>query len=441
MTYAEYKAKRKSLMEKLQTAIDTGADDKTYQAAYKAVNDLDSEWQKITDRQDNLRALSDDNPRMMNIGDMSVKDLTGYKLVSAADFGPVSAAIVHAPSGTPVFLGDNGSMLDFALEQNNVDTSYCRDPEALGNAVRGIVTGRWSSPELKNAVTTSGSSVIIPQVLSAQVIDLARSMSLFGAAGVPTVPMEGNNLTIARVKTDPVFKFKAEGQAASESSMELDSVELKARTAYGYAYVTLEALMSARNLSGILQQAFAAAMAQMIDTAFLYGQDNGEGGFDTFAPGGIMNDTDILSLVSDGGYADFIKAAGLIRKANGEPTIAAMNAHTDEALALLTDLQGRFLEPPVQFTQLQKIVSNQLVHDDVTGSDALVFDPSAMLIGVQNSLRIRIVDQGDEQLKKGLVAFQIYSMLDCKVVRPKAICKITGIQTDPTGATGATGES
>ena len=125
-------------------------------------------------------------------------------------------------------------------------------------------------------------------------------------------------------------------------------------------------------------------------------------------------------------YDDVVKAAGAIRRVNGTPTAWAVNAATDEALELLKDSTGQYLAPPKALEGLQKIVSNQLTADETAGSDALVFDPTAMLIGVQNNLVIKIIED-ENCLKKGLVGFQIYSMLDCKVIRPKAICRITGI--------------
>ena len=93
----------------------------------------------------------------------------------------------------------------FALRSN--ESLVSRVPKAerktldLGKYVRGAVTGNWNdATEERAAFTTSSTGVIIPQVLSAQVIDMARNVSLFTKAGVPIVPMETNNLTIARVQ-------------------------------------------------------------------------------------------------------------------------------------------------------------------------------------------------------------------------------------------------
>ena len=143
-----------------------------------------------------------------------------------------------------------------------------------------------------------------------------------------------------------------------------------------------------------------------------------------------MNDKDILAVPASStvSYDDVIKGAGAIRKNNGTPTAWAINAVTEEALELLNTTDGQYLQQPKSLDGLKKIVSNQLSHDESKGSDILVFDPKAMLIGIQNNIRIKIIED-EKCLKNGLVGFQIYTMQDCKVVRPKSICKITGVKT------------
>ena len=52
---------------------------------------------------------------------------------------------------------------------------------AFAEVVRGIVTGKWNNRDIKNSVTTTATGVLIPEVISAKVIDIARDKSLFGA--------------------------------------------------------------------------------------------------------------------------------------------------------------------------------------------------------------------------------------------------------------------
>lgn len=294
----------------------------------------------------------------------------------------------------------------------------------LGKYVRGAVTGVWTdATEERNAFSTTANGVIIPQFLSAHIIDRARNTSLFGSSGVPIVPMDTNNMTIARVESDPTFSFKKELSESNAADLTLESVELKSKTAYGYAYVSLEAIHSANNLSEILYQVFSQAMADCIDKGMLYGQND-----DDFAPSGIMNDDGINHIVATNvRYNDFIKGISAIKRANGNPSVIGINAATDEYLSLLCDDTGKYLDEPKPFTELTKIISNQLECDD-TGSDALIFDPNAMIIGMQKNIIFRMFQDTDYCIKNGAVGFQIYSMLDCVATQPSHITKITGIK-------------
>lgn len=300
----------------------------------------------------------------------------------------------------------------------------------IGKYVRGMVTGNWENAENeKRAMVTSGTGVIIPQVLSARIIDVARTQSLFAKAEVPIIPMTSNNESIARLKSGPIFKFKEEGKTTEESKFELESIKLQSKTCYGYAYVSLEAIQSSKNLRDIIINSFSKAISEAIDNGMLYGQYNGTT-YDKFAPSGIMKDEEINVIEAKAGdnYDVFIKALGKVRKANGTPTVYGVNSETEELLSLTKDSTGQYLDEPKAISKLMQVVSNQLKSDETTGSDGIVFDPNAMIIGIQNNVSIQMFDTSDECIQKGLVGFRIYSMLDCVVTQPKHICKITGIK-------------
>lgn len=311
--------------------------------------------------------------------------------------------------------------LNLTSEERNLD---------IGKYIRGVVTGNWNGADAeKRALTTTATGVMIPSVLSAQIIDYARNISLFSSANVPIIPMDSNNLTISRIKNDPIFKFKEEGKEAIESSFELEPVELKSKTCYGYAYVSIEAIQSSKNLSQTIINTFSSAIASAIDKGMLYGQYNGSS-YEDYAPNGIMNDEYInsISFTPSEGYDAFIKAIGKIKRDNGNPSVYCMNSDTEEMLDLLKDSNGKYLEKPNSVNDLIKIVTNQLNSDEGTGNDALVFDANSMIIGIQKNINIEMFNNTDECIKKGLVGFRIYSMLDCVATQPKKICKITGIK-------------
>ncbi len=302
----------------------------------------------------------------------------------------------------------------------------------LGKYVKGVVTGDWANADIeKRAVMTSAAGVIIPQELSSQIINISRDLSLFASSNVPIIPMGSNNLTIARIKNLPTFKFKKEGEKSSESGFELEPVKLEAKTAYGYAYVSLEAIRSSANLGSILTNVFSQAIADCIDKCMLYGQYNdSSSSYDEFAPKGILNDETINTIAASEkvSYDDFIKALGKIKAKNGEPKFYGINTYTEEQMSLLKASDGTYLEPPKAIQNISPIVTNQLIHNEVSGSDAIVFDPNAMVIGIQDNINIKMFDNTDYCIENGMIGFRVYAMIDCVVTMPKHICKITGIK-------------
>ena len=424
MNLKEYQTKREQLMNEAAELLEKGnLNDSSLKM--REVDDLDKEWEEYATARANLEAMN-------GVARAQRELLIGMGTSKIAMEGPWNNRKAKEKN---CMLQKNEKFSDH-MENRNQENAVDQDG-ALGAVVRGIVTGKWEGPELRNAVTTTSAGTLIPEVISSKVIDKARDVSLFTNAGVPIVKMDTNNVTISRVKSDPIFSFKEEGKAGKEAEFELDGVTLNSKTCYGYAYVTLEAIRSSTNLDAVLYRVFANAIAQAIDKGMLYGQYNSDTSeYDAFAPSGVMNDKEINTVEAslNGGYDDFIKAVGKIKASNGVAKTVGINSQTEELLSLLKTTEGQYLAPPKAFENAEKIVSNQLKYDAELGSDALVFDPQAMIIGMQNNIQIKIIEDG-ECMKKGLVGFQIYSMIDCKVVTPKHICKISGIGADKSKVT------
>ncbi len=416
MNKKQYEEKRQKLMNEAQNLINQGKADAA-ESKMAEITALDEEWDGFAQMQANFNALNKE-PKEMN----------PFRCEEQMDSYPVG--IRYEDKQGNVFLNNGDSLSSRVMNNMSKETAVLSTPGMFGEVIKGMVTGEWKDNTLKNAATTTATGVLIPEILSSRIIDKARNLSLFTQAGVPVIAMESNNVTVSRVKTDPVFRFKKEAEEAEESNFELDGVTLKAKTCYGYVYVSLEAIKSSVNLEDILLPVFAGSIAQAMDEGMLYGQYNTvTSAYEAFAPSGIMNDADIniLTAGENDGYDIFLKAFGRIKKANGNPKVVGINSETEEMLSLLKSTEGQYLMPPKAFEDVEKVVSNQLMHDEADGSDALVFDPNAMLIGIQNNITIKIIEDG-ECLKKGLVGFQIYSMIDCKTTVPKHICRIKGIK-------------
>jgi len=400
MKFADFEAKRSKLLKEAEKCLNDG-DLEGYNEKEAMINELDNEFDEHAKKVANKRALN-------GLNSSNGKDLITGNL---------------GESKAKTILTRNDSWENFVKSEKPGSEKY-----NLGKILKGMATGDWTNAqtEFKN-IATSTTGTLIPEVLSARVLDKAREKSLFAQAGVPIIPMESGNVTIGKVLTDPVLEFKEEGAAATESSMELGGVKLESKTAYGFAYITIEALESAKNLQEVAMRAFSGALAQVIDKAFLYGQDGA-----SYAPAGIFNNTDIESIAAANpvvDYDDVIKAVSKVKQNNGLPNTWGINSKTEEIYSLLKNANGDYyLEAPKMIRNLNQIVSNQLVHDETNGSKSLVFDPRAMAIGMQNRLSIKLIEGTDEGINKGKVALRIYAMLDAKLLRPEHVCEITGIK-------------
>lgn len=287
---------------------------------------------------------------------------------------------------------------------------------SIGKYVKGMLTGDWENAisEMKTyrALTTSTGKTLIPQELSAQIIDLARPQMALG--DIPILPMESNNMTIARIEKDPVFQFKEELAKAEFSDMSFGSVELKSRTIYGLMKISLELLNSAKNIDQVIQQAMANSIAQSIDTVGLYGDGQ-------LQPKGILTYEDI-NIISSGDietskYTSFVKGIGAITKANGVPTTIAYNSNIDTSLSLLTDTTGQPLNMPKKVEELQHKVSN-----NIKDNQAMVYDNNSIVMGLQNKI---IIDTSSELgFEDGSVWLRVYAMLDFAILKPKSVTRI-----------------
>jgi HK97 family phage major capsid protein len=303
---------------------------------------------------------------------------------------------------------------------------------SLGKYLRGIITGDWENASAEaqeyRSLTTVSGAALIPQVLSAQVLDAVRAKSVLFQSGASMVPMEARTVVIPRVKTDPVFGFKAEAEACDESIIEFEGVELKARTAYGLVSVSLEALESGQGLDMAVQLAMAEALANVIDSKCLFGAGGVE-------PAGILLSDKIGTVTAVGdlqGWNPFIEGIGKVRTANGDATALVMNAQVDELCNKFTTTEGLPLPMPKVIENIpNKLISNQLPANLGAGANesvAMVYDPQAVVIGIQSPIRIELSREALDAYKKGVVYLRVYAFCDVALTRPGWVCRIDGLK-------------
>ena len=167
----------------------------------------------------------------------------------------------------------------------------------------------------KAAASISAGGVLVPDELAADFIDHARAKMVCLRAGARTIPMISDNLTIARVTTDPVFVVKGENTQFPGSSVGFDAIGLFPLVIGNYIPVSRELMEDAPNASDLLQSVLTKSLAVAIDSLAINGNTSAK-------PDGLLERSDITATGSVGtlAWSHLQTAATAIRNSNIEPT-------------------------------------------------------------------------------------------------------------------------
>ncbi len=153
---------------------------------------------------------------------------------------------------------------------------------------------------------------MVPVLLAAQIIDLARNQTRVIEAGASLVPMPNQTVDVAKWTGDPSAAWHSENAATAPSDATMTKVTLKARALTALTVVSRELIEDAPNVGDELARAFAASFAVQVDKAALYGS-----GTDP-EPRGVKNTTGVMRarLGVDGAaltdYDPFVDAVGTL---------------------------------------------------------------------------------------------------------------------------------
>ncbi len=296
----------------------------------------------------------------------------------------------------------------------------------LGRIIRGIVLGDWRNVEVehRSALETSNSGTIVPIHLWPQVVDKSRSKSVVFGSGALFVPMEGSNLTIARVKTDASFEVKPENEVFGENSLEFEPITLKAFTIGALLKVSNELLADSPNAALALETALSNALAAEIDRLALFGAG-------TVEPLGLFNQIGVESVpITDKlTYTPVVSAWAKVAGNNGEAkTLAANGRDIANLLSQQTDLG--FLARPELLTNMQIKYSSVFPLTQGVGeneSSAIFGDFSQCIVGLRQNLTIEASSVAGDSFQRNQTALRVIWRGDIATLKPGHFAKITGI--------------
>jgi len=289
--------------------------------------------------------------------------------------------------------------------QHNTDVT-------IGDLVVGYVTGKPRNKEVREAMSTTGSGILVPTEVFENFIDMLRDQNFLSNATI--YPMTSKALVIPKVIGDIEANFKAENELIVESAPIFDQVRLEAKPLYAMTSISLELLESSGiDIGAAVTNIMASSMAASIQNFMLHGDVSGLG-FE-----GVLNDPAINTVDADTiDYATIGAGIRAIRNANGVPNGVVINSNDSMNLELMTDTTNQFIQPP-------KFMENLTMYD-VAGAmpegSAVAFDLRAIAWGIlsQGGLQMDIDKSGDA-FNRGSVKIRARINSDFALTNPKLV--------------------
>jgi HK97 family phage major capsid protein len=309
---------------------------------------------------------------------------------------------------------------------------------SFGKYLRGALTGRWDGAEnelgVHNALSgasTSAGGILIPEILSGELIDLARAQTRVIQAGARVVPMANRKVTVPKWAADPVPEWRGENDAFAEDDAALTSIELNAHGLGVVTKVSIE-LIEDTNIDAELKAAFAKSFAQVLDLAALYADGTGD------APTGVKSTAgvNVQAAATNGAsptWATLVDAVGRVRDRNEYPNAQIMSDRTARSLAMLVGGDGQYVAPPTYLDGVRQLTTGQVPNNLAVGtsgtttSDVFTADWTKFLIGVRSELRIFTLTERYLP-DAGQIGFVCHWRGDFAVTRTEAFDVVTGVK-------------
>jgi HK97 family phage major capsid protein len=384
---------------------------------------LASEAREVGKHQNELRDLSAFEAELQQMADSVIDTSRGYD-----------------GSGTQYRSGDpltRTQTFEGFVRSRGLLSEVEKDEElSLRKVLRGVVLGDWNGADAEqramSGLTAAAGGVVLPTLLSAQIIDLARAKTRVLEAGATIVPMDSRNVDVPKWTADPTPGWRAEKAAIVESDGLMDKVTLTAKSLAVLTRATREWLEDVDGGDQALKHAFAASFALKLDAAALYGA----GG--AVEPQGVKTapGVTVAAIATNGGtptWDTLAQAAGRLRDRNEEPNAQIMADRTKRGLELQREggTTGPYLAPPVYLDSVSRLSTAQVPTNltqgtaSGTASDLFTGDWSQLFVGVRTALQIQVLNE--RYADTGEIGFLGWHRGDIAVARASAFDVVTGL--------------
>jgi HK97 family phage major capsid protein len=337
-------------------------------------------------------------------------------------------------------LGREERVADWSAENGRGGDDWNAEEFRLGHTLWAMATGDRSglSDTEERALLESGTGgLLVPEPLSAEIIDQVRNQTQVLVAGARTIPMPADTLSIPRMTGGSTANWKTEGQPVSESTQTYDRVTFTARTAVVLQQLSVELWEDASDAAkNVIENEVIQSLAQKLDLAALRGSGTPP------SPKGVrfQSGVTVTDLGTNGAelvyYDDFADAVASIAEANGTANAVILTAREQATLAKFKNSLGDTAIPPAWTNDVRFLTSNQiptaLAHGSaVDASEAYIADWSTVLIGLRPSLtfRVRLLEERYmDTLSYGIVA---WVRGDIQLAKPEHCVVLDGIIPTP----------
>lgn len=306
------------------------------------------------------------------------------------------------------------------------------DDLSPGQVLRALAVGASNSLEaraLAEGVDTSG-GYNVPEVLSARLVDRTREELATGQAGISMISLDSERNAFTKLVTDPTPVWRPENVAITESEPTFGRVVFEPKTIGVLVKASQELIEDSVNIGVALETSIAAALAEELDRAILFGNGATE-------PLGLFNMPGVQSVsMGDNGaaitdYTPFLDAIEDLQVANAkDPQASIMAPRTLRVINGLTATDNQPLQRPPALTNMRFLRSNKVPIDQTQGtadnaSSILLGDWPELVVGVRTRLRIEVLkERFRENLQIGYLAFM---RMDVAAWHTESFAKIVGV--------------
>lgn len=300
---------------------------------------------------------------------------------------------------------------------------------SLGGYLRSMIVG--GKTELERRALSEGSDsaggYTVPTELSAQLIDKLRAASVVVRAGAQTVPVTSDNLSFAKVATDPVPAWRSEAGPVADSDPTFAAVNIVPRSLAVMTKVSYELMADSINLETQLPNILTAALAVELDRAALEGTGSAP------QPRGIRETVGIGTAAITGvpDFDDLIDGHTAVMTANAGP-VSAFIMHPRDAgtMAKLKYGDGHYIGNAPALANVPMLSTTSIATNRGVGeNESTIYAGNFrhLMIGIRQDIRIELI----RELFAGNLQYALIAHLraDVAVAHPGAFYTMTAVRT------------